>query len=78
MNLTARRIASLLWPAFLMAGAVQALVFAHVDPDGLHSLSGGPLELSPMAVQSLAFLAFWAAIVAAGAMTRWMDHHDAD
>ena len=73
MNVRARRVACLLWPAFLMAGVLQVLVFAHVAPDSLHSLSGGALMLSPMAVQSLAFLAFWALIAAAAAMTRWMD-----
>lgn len=59
---------SILWPAFLMAGVVEMVVFAMVDPQDLHGLGGAPIELSASAVYSLAFFFFWAAFVVAGAM----------
>jgi hypothetical protein len=58
----------ILWPAFLMAGVVEMVVFAMVDPQDLHGLGGTPIELSASAVYSLAFFFFWAAFVVAGAM----------
>ena len=58
----------ILWPAFLMAGVVEMVVFAMVDPQDLHGLGGAPIELSPSAVYSLAFFFFWAAFVVAGVM----------
>jgi hypothetical protein len=59
----------ILWPAFLMAGVLEVLVFALVDPRDLHWLGGAPIEASRQAVYTLAFLAFWAVIAAAGAIT---------
>ena len=73
MSQRLRHLVSLLWPAFIGAGVVQALVFAQVDPESLHSLADGPLKLSPLAVQSLAFLAFWAIVAGSAAVTRWLD-----
>ena len=66
MNRVALQI---LWPAFLMAGVLEVLVFALVDPSDLHWLGGAPIEASRQAVYTLAFLAFWAVIAAAGAIT---------
>lgn len=60
---------AILWPAFLMAGVVEMVVFALVDPQDLHGLAGAPVALSASAVYSLAFFFFWAAFVAAGVMT---------
>jgi hypothetical protein len=59
----------ILWPAFLMAGVLEVLVFALVDPRDLHWLGGTPIEASRQAIYTLAFLAFWAVIAAAGAIT---------
>ncbi len=59
----------ILWPAFLMAGVLEVLVFALVDPGELHWLGGAPIVASRQAVYTLAFLAFWAVIAAAGAIT---------
>ena len=59
----------ILWPAFLMAGVLEVLVFALVDPRDLHWLGGAPIEASRQAIYTLAFLAFWAVIAAAGAIT---------
>ena len=63
------RALRVLWPAFLMAGVLETLVFALVDPSDLHWLGGAPIEASRQAIYTLAFLAFWAVIAAAGAIT---------
>lgn len=80
MKRRARRLLTALWPAFFSAAVIELFVFAHVDPQSLHDLSGAPLvgagaegELSAVAVQSLAFLFFWAAVTAAITTARWLD-----
>ncbi len=56
-----------LWPAFLMAGVMEALVFALVDPSDLRWSAGMPLDLPTAAVYTVAFLLFWIIIsIAAG------------
>ncbi len=57
-----------IWPAFLMAGLMEVLVFAMVDPQDLHWF-GQPVALSAQAVYTLAFFAFWAITMLASAMT---------
>jgi len=57
------------WPAFLVAGVLEMVVFAMVDPGDLHTFGGGPVDLSPQAVYTLAFFVFWAATAVAGALT---------
>jgi len=59
----------ILWPAFLMAGVLEALVFALVDPHELSWPGGDPLDASRLAVYSISFLLFWAVIATAGAIT---------
>ena len=50
------------WPAFLMAGVMEALVFAVVDPSEMSWFGGERLELSRQAVYTLSFLLFWLVI----------------
>lgn len=57
------------WPAFLVAGLLEMLVFAFVDPHDLHALGGGPLGLSPMAIYTVAFFLFWAAAMLSSMLT---------
>ena len=64
------RAMAVLWPAFLMAGVLEVLVFALVDPGNLHWFGGEQVALSPTAVYSLAFFMFWAVIAIAGALTQ--------
>ena len=64
------RVLAILWPAFLMAGVLEMLVFALVDPGGLHWFGGTPMALSASAVYTLAFFAFWAVIAVASALTQ--------
>ena len=64
---------AILWPAFLMAGVLEMLVFALVDPATLRWMGGELLPLAPQAVYTLAFFVFWAVIAAAGLLTRLLE-----
>jgi len=64
------RVMLTLWPAFVMAGVLEMLVFAVVDPSTLRGPGDELLGWSPQAVYSVAFLLFWAVISAAG----WITH----
>ena len=68
-RLTARTWLIVGWPAFLVAGVLEMVVFAMVDPGDLHTFGGGRIDLSPQAVYTLAFFVFWAATAVAGALT---------
>lgn len=56
------------WPAFLVAGVLEMIVFALVDPSDLHWF-GQPLNLSRQAVYTLAFFVFWGVTMASSALT---------
>ena len=56
------------WPSFLMAGVLEMLVFAVVDPGELH-WHGAALDWSRPAVYTLAFFVFWAVIAVACALS---------
>lgn len=60
---------SVLWPAFLMAGVLEMIVFAFIDPWQLHGFGGQPLELSAMAIYTIAFFVFWGVIAIACGLT---------
>ena len=64
------RIAAISWPAFLVAAVLEIGVFAFVDPNTLHTLSGAALEWSETAVYSLAFFAFWVVIALAAGISQ--------
>lgn len=66
------RALTVLWPAFFMAGVMETLVFAMVDPSDLHWIGGESITLSRQATYTLAFLIFWALISAASAVTLWL------
>jgi hypothetical protein len=61
-----QRLLTVLWPAFLMAGVLETLVFAVVDPLSLHWFGGPPIEWPALAVYTVTFFIFWAVIAAAG------------
>ena len=63
------RALTILWPAFLMSGVLEMLVFAVVDPGELHWFGGPAIEWSAMAVYTVTFLIVWGVISATGAMT---------
>ena len=64
----ARRLMWVAWPAFLVAGLLEMLVFALVDPQDLH-WAGQPLEISRQAIYTAAFFVFWALTLVACALT---------
>ena len=73
MKRVARRVASILWPAFLVASVLEIAVFAFVDPATLRATSDAALPLSDSAVYSIAFFGFWACTTAACALTVLLD-----
>jgi hypothetical protein len=50
MNRFARRLAIVIWPAFLVAGVLEIAVFAFVDPSAVHAPDGRPLGLTDTAI----------------------------
>ena len=64
-----QRALQILWPAFMVAGVLEMLVFAVVDPADLHWFGGPSIGWSTQAVYTVTFLLFWALISTAGAMT---------
>lgn len=64
------RASAVLWPSFLMAGVLEMLVFALVDPGDLHWLGGAELGMSDLAIYTLTFIVFWMAISLAGMLTQ--------
>ncbi len=62
----------ILWPAFCAAAAMEALVFAMVDPANLHWMDNTPLAWSPSAIYSVTFLVFWCATAASAAVSQWL------
>jgi hypothetical protein len=64
----AQRLMWIAWPAFLLAGVIEMLVFAVVDPQTLQWF-GRPLPLSREAVYTLAFFVFWLLTMASSALT---------
>jgi hypothetical protein len=67
------RLLLVLWPAFMVAALLEALVFVVVDPDGLHGTGAAFLMWPASAIYSVAFLVFWALISLASATTLWLD-----
>ena len=64
-----RLVMTILWPAFLMAGVLEMLVFAVVDPGELHWFGGAVIAWPAQAIYSISFLIFWGVISTAGALT---------
>lgn len=64
----AQRMMWIAWPAFLIAGVLEMLVFAMVDPSDLHWF-GQPLEMSRQGIYTLAFFVFWFFTMASSALT---------
>jgi hypothetical protein len=59
---------SILWPAFIVAGAAEVIFFTVIDPAELY-LMGKQVELGPLAAYSIGFLLFWGMTVASSAFT---------
>ena len=64
----AQRLMWILWPAFLVAGIADGIVFSLFDPREMH-VFGEPVELSRIGVYSIGFFLFWAFGAASSALT---------
>lgn len=79
------RLLCVLWPAFLMAGVAEALVFVVVDPSELYWFGADRVDWSLSAIYSATFLIFWGVISIAAGLTQLLslppassqDHRDA-
>jgi hypothetical protein len=67
------RVLLVLWPAFMVAALLEALVFVVIDPTAQHGFGSAVLLWPAVAVYSVAFLVFWALVAAAAAITLWLD-----
>ena len=63
------RTLRILWPAFLVAGVLEMLIFAVFDPQEMRWFGGPLIGWSPLTIYSITFLIFWGAIATAGALT---------
>lgn len=64
----AQRLMWIAWPAFLVAGLLELVVFGLVDPQDLQWF-GHPLALSRQGVYTLAFFVFWALTMVSSGLT---------
>lgn len=53
-----KRMMWIVWPSFLSAGILVALVFAMVDPQDLHWF-GHAIQISRQGVYTVSFFVFW-------------------
>ena len=66
-----QKIMWIVWPAFLMAGVLELLVFAVVDPQDLYWF-GHAFEMSRQTVYTLGFFVFWVVSALGGALTLFL------
>ncbi len=66
------RIGAILWPSFLVASALNGVVFSLVDPASLHGLGHRPLGWSDISIYTLGFFVFWGACATASAASQWL------
>lgn len=64
-----RRALQILWPAFLMAGVMEALLFSVIDPNDLHWFGGAPIDWPRQAVYTVTFGLCWGVIATASVLT---------
>lgn len=64
-----RRSLQVIWPAFMMAGVTEMLVFAVVDPHELRWFGGVAFDWPLSAVYTVSFLIFWLLISTASAIS---------
>lgn len=61
----------IVWPAFLAACLLEAMVFAMVDPGDLH-LPGYYFQATRQGVYTMAFFAFWLITMACSSLVLWL------
>lgn len=68
LTLFQKRLMWIIWPAFLMAGVIEILVFSMIDPEDMHWF-GHQLEFSRQGIYTVSFFAFWVITSMGGALT---------
>ncbi|MEO8279513.1 MAG: hypothetical protein ABI564_07455 [Ideonella sp.] len=68
-SLIRQLVMTVLWPAFLVAGVLEALLFVVVDPREFRWFGGPSLGLSVSAVYTVTFLIIWALMSASSWLT---------
>ena len=71
-----KRLMYIGWPSFLMAGVIEMLVFAMVDPQDLRWFGGEAVGLSRSSVYSLSFFCFWLVTGLASALSLYLADPD--
>jgi len=69
----AKQLMWVLWPSFLVAGAMDGLFFSMFDPHDLHWF-GEPLELSRQGAYTIGFFCFWVIGALSGSLSMWLSH----
>ncbi|MGB7422628.1 MAG: hypothetical protein WA917_12280 [Comamonas sp.] len=64
----AKQLTWIAWPAFLVAAALEVMVFAVLDPETL-TLLGQQVQWSRYTVYSVTFLIFWGMFMLCSAIT---------
>ena len=72
------RFLQILWPAFLMAGVLEMLVFAVVDPEDLRWLGAEAIPWSRQAVYTFTFMILWGGVSIASTTTALLMRAPAD
>jgi len=70
------RALTILWPAFVMAGVLEALVFVVVDPETFAWWGSAPLAWTRSAVYTVTFFIFWGVISTSAAITQLLHEHE--
>lgn len=70
VRMTIRSLMWILWPSFLVAGVLSAVVFALVDPLDIVVL--GHMQVDRLTFYTVAFFLFWLAVSVACALSLYM------
>ncbi|MFZ2217896.1 MAG: hypothetical protein WAV85_04340 [Rhodoferax sp.] len=63
-----RRVMGIVWPAFMVACVLEALVFAMIDPRDIRWF-GESVQVSREGFYTLTFLVFWVTVMVSSALT---------
>ena len=63
-----QRLMWILWPAFLVAGLLEMMVFGMFSPEDMQWF-GEPIALSRQGVYTVAFFVFWALAIVSSSLT---------
>ena len=64
----AQRLMWIIWPAFLVAGLIEVVVFGMFDPEDMHWF-GQQMSLSRQGVYTVSFFVFWAMTILSSCLT---------